>query len=201
MNDRTRKPPAGLRVLIGATALTAALQAAATSPGEDAPQPVRDAWIDGRLETTYALNPHLNPLHIDTRVKNGVVTLSGTLESDIDRDLAVQIAKGIEGVSEVNDELSVEPGARAADAAAAAKGERPFPQWIKDAPSTARVKSTLLANGNTKGLAIDVDTNNDVVTLKGSVASREEKMLAEMIARNTSGITSVHNQLVVDGQS
>jgi osmotically-inducible protein OsmY len=39
-----------------------------------------------------------------------------------------------------------------------------------------------------------------VVTLKGAVSSRKEKMLAEMIARNTDGIANVRNQLEINEQ-
>jgi osmotically-inducible protein OsmY len=60
------------------------------------------------------------------------------------------------------------------------------------------VKSSLVANGNTKSLAIDVTTHYDVVTLSGDVGSRKNKMLAEMIARNTEGIASVKNKLEYD---
>jgi osmotically-inducible protein OsmY len=60
-----------------------------------------------------------------------------------------------------------------------------------------RMKSKLLANTNTHGLKIDVDTRGDVVTLAGAVSSSEEKQLAEQIARNTGDVKDVRNQLVV----
>ena len=42
---------------------------------------------------------------------------------------------------------------------------------------------------------------NDVVTLSGAVRSRKEKLLAEMIARNTDGIARVDNRLEIDQRS
>jgi osmotically-inducible protein OsmY len=59
------------------------------------------------------------------------------------------------------------------------------------------VKSRLLANPNTDGLQIDVDTRGDVVTLTGEVGSAEEKALAEELVRNTGDVQDVRNQLIV----
>jgi hyperosmotically inducible periplasmic protein len=59
----------------------------------------KDAWIDGRLESVYALNPHLSAFGIDTDVDKGVVILTGQVPSDIDRDLAGELAKGIDASS------------------------------------------------------------------------------------------------------
>jgi osmotically-inducible protein OsmY len=55
----------------------------------------------------------------------------------------------------------------------------------------------LLANSNTKGLQIDVDTRGDQVTLSGEVASAEAKALAEELALSTGDVKSVRNQLTV----
>ena len=48
-----------------------------------------------------------------------------------------------------------------------------------------------------KGLRIDVDTDNGMVTLNGNVASRAEADRAMMIARNTDGVKGVHDNLKV----
>jgi hyperosmotically inducible periplasmic protein len=154
----------------------------------------KDAWIDGKLEGVYALNRHLNAMAIDTEVEQGVVHLTGKVESDIDRDLAGEIAKGIDGVVEVDNDLLIAEGARVAQKTGE---DRSFGVWIDDATTTAAVKSKLLSNPNTKGMNIDVDTRGDVVTLSGEVASAEEKSLAEELTRNTGDVKSVRNQLVV----
>jgi osmotically-inducible protein OsmY len=161
----------------------------------------KDAWITGKIETIYTLNRHLNPFSINTDVDNGMVHLTGMVESDIDRDLAVELAKNVDGVVEVNSELTIEPEtAREAASAKAAKhdGDRSFGTWVDDATTTAAVKSHLIGNANTKGMKIDVDTRGDVVTLSGRAGSAEEKELAGEIARSTGDVTDVINQLVVD---
>jgi osmotically-inducible protein OsmY len=169
--------------------------------GDEAGGAVKDAWIGGKLEAVYALNRHLSAFAITTEVENGIVHLTGDVESDIDRDLAAELAKGIEGVVEVDNDLEIAADAR--DAAERSSGsdssgsDRSFGVWIDDATTTATVKSRLLGNPNTDGLQIDVDTRGDVVTLTGEVGSAEEKALAEELARNTGDVKDVRNQLVV----
>lgn len=159
----------------------------------------KDAWIEGKTETVFMLNRHLNSFSIDTDVENGIVHLTGMVESDIDRDLAGELAKGIEAVVEVKNDLKVEPEHARDTASAGGAGEsRSIGAWVDDATTTAAVKSKLIGNPNTKGMKIDVDTRGDVVTLSGQVASAEQKQLAEEIARNTGDVKDVRNQLVVN---
>lgn len=152
----------------------------------------KDAWIEG--ESVYALNHYLSAFAIDVEVDQGVVQLTGQVPSIIDRDLAGALAKGIDGVVKVNNQLSI-----VADAHATPKtGEdRTLGVWIDDVTTTARVKSKLLADPNTKGMQIHVDTRSEVVTLSGDAASSEERSLAEQLARNTGNVKDVLNQLTV----
>jgi osmotically-inducible protein OsmY len=152
-----------------------------------------DLWIKAKLVTSYTLNQHLNPFKLDVDVKDGVVRLGGKVDSDVERDLAVEIAKGTEGVKKVEEEIRIEPGAMA--------GERREPEFfrtVEDATVTARVKSKLLWNRNTNGLDIDVDTDNGVVTLKGKVGSDAHRELALQLARNTTGVQRVKGELEVE---
>lgn len=169
----------------------------------------KDAWITGKVETVMLLNGHLNNFAIDTDTDNGKVTLTGAVESEVDRELAGALASGIEGVTSVDNQLVVD-----SDKAMMASKERDkayegnqryedregrtFGTWVDDATTTAAVKSKLLANSETKGLEIDVDTRGDIVTLSGRVQSDEVKQLAQQIAKNTGDVADVRNNLVVD---
>jgi len=151
-----------------------------------------DLWLKAKLVTAYTLNQHLNPFKLDVDVKDGVAHLSGTVDSPVERDLAVEIAKGIEGITKVEEDIRIEPGSMA--------GERPeaeFFRTVEDATITARVKSKLLWNRNTNGLDINVTTDNGEVTLKGKVASDTHRDLAVQLAKNTTGVQRVRNELVV----
>lgn len=154
-----------------------------------------DIWSKAAITTTYTLNRHLNPFDIDVDVDNGVATLRGTVESDVERDLAEQLALGVDGVSSVRNELTVSP-----DAPERA-GSDAFMHKVADANITAKIKSQLLWNRNTHGLKIHVDTKDAVVTLSGNVQSDVEAQLAEQIARNTGDVREVENRIVVGNRA
>ncbi len=154
-----------------------------------------DTWLKAKILTTYTLNQYLNPFDIHVEVYNGVVTLSGKVDSSVEKDLAVEIARGVKGVREVHDELAIQSAANAPPAE-----QTDFFQMVKDATITAKVKSRLLWNRNIEGLHIDVDTNRGVVTLSGGIESAIKRDLAVQIAKNTSGVRKVVDRLQVTGK-
>lgn len=68
---------------------------------------------------------------------------------------------------------------------------------IDDATLTARVKAAFVADPTVSALDIDVDSNAGVVTLRGNVETAAAVDRALTIARDTEGVVSVDNQLVV----
>ncbi len=185
------------KLAITALALAGALGTTQVFAG-DFTGAAKDAWITGKLEAVYALNSHLNPFTIDPDTTNGVVHLTGTVDSDIDRDLAGELAKGIDGVVNVDNDLKIEASAHSRAAREDVNDtHRSFGAWVDDATTTAAVKSKLIANPNTKGLEIKVETRGDVVTLSGKVSTDEEKQLAEELAKNTGDVKQVRNKLSV----
>lgn len=68
---------------------------------------------------------------------------------------------------------------------------------MDDAAITAKVKTALIAEPDLKGMAIDVDTEQNVVTLNGAVASEAVRERAERIAKEVEGVKDVRNQLLV----
>src|SRR3954470_883212 len=67
-----------------------------------------------------------------------------------------------------------------------------------DAAVTSAVKSKLLADKTVAGTKIDVDTKDGVVTLSGKVHSAAERSEALRVARATSGVKAVRNELVLE---
>ena len=66
-----------------------------------------------------------------------------------------------------------------------------------DATITAKVKTALLAQPQLKGLAIDVDTSQNVVSLNGIVDSDEARTEAARVASQVAGVREVKNNLHV----
>ncbi|WP_339409502.1 MULTISPECIES: BON domain-containing protein [unclassified Pseudomonas] len=164
----------------------------------DTSRALSEARQEGSIWTAIALNRHLNPFTIDVDVENGSAKLTGKVESDVDRDLAEQIAMGIEGVSKVDNQLTIDPDYDGKNKEAG-RTEPTLSQRFDDATLTATVKSKLLWNRHTEGLDINVDSANGMVTLTGNAQSNEAKELAERLAANTDGVRKVSNKLTVNG--
>ena len=68
---------------------------------------------------------------------------------------------------------------------------------INDAWITSKIKTDFVNEDALKGSDINVDTNNHVVTLKGTVATAAGKARAEEIAKTTKGVNRVVNTLTI----
>jgi hyperosmotically inducible periplasmic protein len=66
-----------------------------------------------------------------------------------------------------------------------------------DATLTARVKAALVADPQAKALAINVDSHDGVVTLRGAVERDDEIAHALDVARGVDGVRDVVNRLSV----
>ncbi len=172
-----------------------------------------DPGITTAVKSKMAADDTVKAYQIDVDTEGGVVTLTGTVASTAARDRAVELARGTDGVTRVEDRLTVNAAAtmderaesegrdaaaatgstadRAGDAASNAGGA------VTDASITAAVKVRLLADPDVAGLKIDVDTAEKVVTLTGTVATAAQKTEAGEIARDTTGVTRVVNNLRV----
>ncbi len=68
---------------------------------------VDDAAITTKVKTAVIAEPGLSALKIDVDTKDGVVTLTGTVDSAAMKDRAQQVAQGVSGVRSVVDNLVV----------------------------------------------------------------------------------------------
>jgi len=78
-----------------------------------------------------------------------------------------------------------------------AEGANRAEHALEDGALTAKIKSKMALDDSVKALNIDVDTNAGVVRLSGAVHSQAEKSRAVQLARETSGVKSVDDKLVV----
>ena len=68
---------------------------------------------------------------------------------------------------------------------------------LDDAWIHTKIVAKLIANSTTPERKINVDVVKNVVTLRGTVDTAEEKAAAEKTAKDTEGVTKVVNQLKV----
>lgn len=160
---------------------------AATQPLTEQLQAARQ---EGSIWTAFALNRHLNPFKLDIAVEDGRATLSGRVESEVQKELAEQVALSVDGIEAVDNRIEVDEGT--------AEGSPPkLVQRLQDATLTATVKSKLLWNSNTRGLDIQVKSEDGAVTLSGQAQTPAAKELAGQLAANTDGVREVFNHLSV----
>lgn len=160
-------------------------------------QEITDARQEAQIWTTYALSPYLRAHDLSVTVLNGKATLTGKVEEDVNKDLAKQIALGVNGITDVDNQIIVESDMKPR----ARPTERSYGDMVDDASITSAVKAKLLWNKNTDGLDINVDTRWARVTLTGTANTEQSKELAGQLSLNTRGVRSVSNQLVVDGKA
>ena len=66
-----------------------------------------DAKIATVIKTRLLMDTDISGFDIDVDVENGVVTLTGEVDSDAERDLAIEIAKNASDVKDVESDLRV----------------------------------------------------------------------------------------------
>jgi hyperosmotically inducible protein len=71
--------------------------------------------------------------------------------------------------------------------------------YVDDSVLTTRVKSKFAEDSTVSAMAISVETLKGVVQLSGFAKSEAERSKAESLARDTSGVVAVKNDIVVRG--
>jgi hyperosmotically inducible periplasmic protein len=144
-----------------------------------------DAGVTTAVKTKLAANDEVKAYQIDVDTKDKVVTLSGNVDTKQAKTRAVELARATDGVTNVIDNITVRETTAAVPPPDA---ERVV---YLDSAVTTSVKTKLLADPSVRGLKIDVDTRDGVVTLTGQVATQAEKDQALKLARETDGVKSV----------
>jgi osmotically-inducible protein OsmY len=77
--------------------------------GKTVGETIDDTTITTRVKTAMLNDPAVGGLRVDVDTFKGVVTLSGRVKSQAERDKAIALARTVDGVSEVKDALQVIP--------------------------------------------------------------------------------------------
>ncbi|MEH6479275.1 MULTISPECIES: BON domain-containing protein [Pseudoalteromonas] len=155
----------------------------------------KDAWIDGKAETVLLMNTNLNNFDINTDVKNGKVVLTGKVNSELDKELAEELVLSLDGVSDVDNSLTVVKSMDTKDKSNDMMDDDD--NDLTDAKITTVITTRFLFDSEVGGTDIDVDTDNGIVTLNGSVESEAEKQLAVKIAKNAEDVRDVVDKLAI----
>ena len=139
---------------------------------------------DRKIETAATSSYNYRAL-LENRVKvsayNGAVTLTGTVESQYDRELAGDTAGNLPGVTNVDNQLRVDPT---------------YPEK-SDAWMAFKIRSALLVKSKVSATSTKVEVKDGHATLHGTADSAVQKELTGIYAKEIEGIKSVKNELVV----
>jgi osmotically-inducible protein OsmY len=163
-----------------------------------------DWWTTTKIQAKFFADKDVKGRRVNVDTKDGVVTLSGTVDSQAAKDRAEAIAKNTDGVTTVQDNLAVSgngvQGAPGAQQPVATTGHGEALDALEPGWITTKIQAQYFANPALKPWNIDVTTMaNGTVTLNGSVDTDAARAQAEQIARNTAGVSNVDNRLRVTG--
>ncbi len=134
--------------------------------------------VDFNLDTDYTLGG----FDIDTKVKDGVVTLTGEVHTLYQKSHARDVATRVKGVKKIINRIAVHRTS-----------------WKSDADLTNQIKARLNLNVTTWAVSVNIDVNvkNGIATLTGDVDTWAERREAGRVAFLTEDIWKVDNRITV----
>jgi len=148
-----------------------------------------DAWLIAKVKSALLFHRSVHATSTEVDVKDGIVTLRGEASSNAQKELTTEYAKDVDGVKDVNNEMTVSKSL---------KQKRTSAEKVDDASITAQVKMALLYHRSTSALKTSVETKRGVVTLHGKASNASELKLAGKFANDVNGVKSVRNLMSVE---
>lgn len=168
----------------------------AVSVAGAAGQKSNDEKLEDRIEYRLETNKLLKKYDIKVKVDAGNVMLHGDVATEAQKAEAGRVAK-IDGVVAVNNMLDVDTDVDKTLADRAKKGLNKMGDKVTDAWLTTKVIWHITGDDVLQGSDINVDTSNNVVTLKGTVRTAAARAHAEMVAKDVDGVKRVVNELKI----
>lgn len=170
---------------------------------------VDDAVLTATIKTRMTADGRISPTRVNVDTLNGDVTLKGEVPTQEEKDAAEEVARKVEGVTNVSNQITVNPSAAGSGVPSgnemkqqAEKAASEFGQEVKKEASKAfllgEIKARLTAAGYSD---ISVGVEQGVVTLKGETPNDKDRIAVEAIVEKIEGVVKVDNQVGVKGQS
>jgi len=141
-----------------------------------------DNNIEASFKQSYVYRMYLKDDAVKADAKNGVVTLTGTVNEESHKVLARETAANLSGVTRVDNQLATKAEVAAENA----------DTWIG-----RKVKLALLFHRNVNASQTAIEVKDSVVTLKGEASSVAQKELTTEYAKDIEGVKEVKNEMIV----
>jgi hyperosmotically inducible periplasmic protein len=158
----------------------------ATPTQKTAGEQIDDSVLTGKVKSALVADEATKARQIDVETFRGTVQLNGFVDSAESKAAATRVAKSVEGVQKVDNNLTVGSGT------ARSAGE-----VIDDGVVTTKVKAALIADTAVKAHEVNVETREGVVKLSGFVDSNDAKSKAAELAGRVAGVKQVQNDIRV----
>jgi osmotically-inducible protein OsmY len=200
----------GAALAIIATALL--MSACAREPESRAEERLTDEALQQIVKTRLQSDSNVRRLNleVDADAEHNAVELKGLAYTERQRTRAVELARSARPDVAVQDKIDVKPYEIPRDLfdddmmadvkADATKMGDTIGDSLDDGWVHMKVVGKLIADSKTPERTINVDVANNVVTLRGAVASPEIRAQAESVTRSVDGVKDVKNRLVVKQQ-
>ena len=139
-----------------------------------------DRKIEDAARASYNYHKILED-RVNVESRDGVVTLTGTVQDQTDKVLAGDTAENIPGVTRVENNILVKSA---------------YPEK-SDSWMAVKIRSRLLMKANVSAATTFVAVYEGVVTLSGTASSLAQKELTEAYAKDIDGVKSVKNEIIV----
>jgi hyperosmotically inducible periplasmic protein len=146
---------------------------------------IDDSTITTKVKSALLADPDVKGLDIKVETNKGEVQLSGFVDSQIQIDRAISVARGVEGVKNVQNKMALKTTQTTV-------GEK-----IDDGIITTKVKGALVAESGIDSGDIAVVTRDGEVQLSGFVKDQSQIERATQVARSAEGVKNVINELSV----
>jgi hyperosmotically inducible protein len=154
-------------------------------PGTSVGTEIDDGVVTTRVKSALLEDPDIKSFDFKVETRKGEVMLTGFVDSQQQLDRAVTITRGVVGVVNVQNNVSLK-------GAPTTVGNK-----VDDGIVTTQVKAALLADASIKSLDIGVVTRKGVVQLSGFVNSQGQIDRAIEVARAIEGTSNVDNQMSI----
>ena len=151
-----------------------------------------DARITAKIKARFMTQKGLDPFNIHVTTYHGVVRLTGGVHDPRQKEMAEKTAQSVGGVRRIINEIIVLP-----DSSMEKEQKRTLKQGAKDKWLETSIRSRLLYHKQLGGLNLGIHAHNGIVTVRGTVASKEQKKIIEQIIRDTRGVKSIKDNITL----